>query len=110
MAPEINEKKAYKGESVDLFAAGIILFIMLSGSPPFSKACLQDPYYKLIAQKKFEQFWKAHERFKGANFFSQTFKDLINNVLCYKADERMKIDEIFARIRSGFVSLIPSVS
>jgi len=30
MAPEIHLGKPYKGEHVDLFAAGIILFIMLT--------------------------------------------------------------------------------
>jgi len=30
MAPEIHERKEYSGASVDLFAVGIILFIMLS--------------------------------------------------------------------------------
>lgn len=30
MAPEINMKRAYSGASVDLFASGIILFIMLT--------------------------------------------------------------------------------
>ena len=36
MAPEISEHKAYKGEIVDIFAACIILFIMISGTPPFA--------------------------------------------------------------------------
>lgn len=38
MAPEIHAKAPYIGSSVDLFASAIILFIMLSGTPPFSKA------------------------------------------------------------------------
>ena len=38
MAPEIQEEKPYKGEVVDIFAAMIILFIMVSGNPPFMEA------------------------------------------------------------------------
>lgn len=38
MAPELNLKKPYQGRSVDFFAAGIILFIMVTGHPPFSMA------------------------------------------------------------------------
>ena len=38
MAPEIHMRKAYAGVATDLFAAGIILFIMLTGHPPFSRA------------------------------------------------------------------------
>ena len=37
-APEINERKPYKGEEVDLFALGIVLFIIVAGTPPFTKA------------------------------------------------------------------------
>ena len=34
MAPEIPTKN-YEGERVDIFAAGVILFIMYAGNPPF---------------------------------------------------------------------------
>jgi len=34
MAPEIRTKN-YDGKKIDMFAAGIILFILYSGSPPF---------------------------------------------------------------------------
>ena len=38
MAPEIHLNLPYSGVAVDLFAAAIILFIMVSGTPPFAKA------------------------------------------------------------------------
>ena len=38
MAPEIHEEKPYQGAQVDLFALGIILFIMVAQSPPFNAA------------------------------------------------------------------------
>jgi serine/threonine protein kinase len=38
MAPEIHKRMPYTGENVDLFASGIVLFILYAGSPPFSKA------------------------------------------------------------------------
>jgi len=38
MAPEIHEKKSYDGERVDVFALGIILFIMIAQNPPFRVA------------------------------------------------------------------------
>lgn len=37
-APEILLNKPYEGEKVDIFAAAVILFIMVSGHPPFSQA------------------------------------------------------------------------
>lgn len=75
MAPEIANKK-YEGKSVDIFASGVILFIMYAGNPPFEKATLNDPYYKLIKEKRFDIFWKAHARKRPVNFFSESFKDL----------------------------------
>ena len=38
MAPEIYMGQKYKGEAVDLFAAGVILFIMVSQRHPFKIA------------------------------------------------------------------------
>ena len=35
MAPELHYKRDYNGESVDLFALGVILFIMVTGRFPF---------------------------------------------------------------------------
>jgi BR serine/threonine kinase len=49
----------------DLFSTAVILFIMYSGTPPFSKADPKDPYYKLIINNKHETFWAAHQRYKS---------------------------------------------
>jgi serine/threonine protein kinase len=35
MAPELIENKEYDGKSVDIFAAGVALFVMLAGQYPF---------------------------------------------------------------------------
>jgi serine/threonine protein kinase len=81
MAPEIHEKQPYSGEAVDIFAAGIILFIMFAGSPPFSKAAMNDPYYKLLANKKHDTFWTFHAKHKkNPNFFPPDFKDLLTGI------------------------------
>ena len=46
MAPEIVEKQPYQGMQVDLFSAGVILYIMRTSSPPFVNAT--DKYYKIL--------------------------------------------------------------
>ena len=38
MAPQIHEQRVYKGVEVDLFAVGVILFILYAGHPPFCMA------------------------------------------------------------------------
>jgi len=47
MAPEIHMKASYyHGIPVDIFAAGIILFILVGGFPPFKRADVnQDAHY-----------------------------------------------------------------
>lgn len=35
MAPEIRERKTYNGKKVDVFSAGVILFILTQGIFPF---------------------------------------------------------------------------
>jgi serine/threonine protein kinase len=82
MAPEIA-LKSYDGRRTDIFAAGVILFIMYSGNPPFEKATLTDPYYKLIKEKRYDIFWNAHSRKRLPSFFTDSFKDLIQKMIAY---------------------------
>lgn len=79
---------------MDIFAAGVILFIMYAGSPPFEKATPNDPYYSLIVGKKFATFWKAHSRRKSPDFFSENFKDLFVRMCAFNPEERPSIENI----------------
>lgn len=83
MAPEIIAKQPYQGQVVDLFALGVILFIMRSGHPPFSQASEEDRYYQLLATNRSDLFWKAHSNSqrKGEGYYSEDFKDLITCML-----------------------------
>lgn len=49
MAPEILAGKEFEGPKADLFSAGVILFTMLTGHPPFQAASADDERYKMIA-------------------------------------------------------------
>jgi serine/threonine protein kinase len=64
MAPEIHAKRPYQGASVDLFAAAIILFIMFTQHPPFTRAEPNDPFYRLLCANRADLFWKAHSKNK----------------------------------------------
>ena len=57
MAPEIHLGKPYSGPSVDLFAAAIILFVIMTQRPPFSSANPSDPHYRLLAASRADIFW-----------------------------------------------------
>lgn len=93
MAPEILARRPYNGISVDLFAAGIILFIMMSQNPPFSRASPTDPYYSQIANAN-PKFWDVHSRNKPADCFSKDFRSLIQSMLALDPAQRLSIAEI----------------
>ena len=81
MAPEIFFKEPYQGHVVDLFALGIILFNLYSGRRPFNFAIINDSNYKLIATNRADLFWEYHSAKKPSGFYSDSFKDLITNML-----------------------------
>jgi len=81
MAPEILNKQPYQGQVVDLYAVGIILFILYAQHPPFTQASTQDSYYKLLATNRADLFWKMHASRHPEGFFTEHFKDLITSML-----------------------------
>ena len=98
MAPEIHLKQPYQGRSVDLFAAAIILFIMVSAHPPFSAAEPNDPFYRCIAASRADIFWRTHCKSKenGEKFFSEEFKDIVQAMLQLDPAHRPSIPEVLA--------------
>lgn len=66
MAPEIAERKEYKGSEVDIFAIGTILFnIVTNDQDPFNAATKEDENYKLITEKKFDEFFALFKTNEG---------------------------------------------
>lgn len=98
MAPEIHARRPYIGTSVDLFACAIILFIMVTQHPPFTRAEPNDPFYRLICANRADLFWKAHSKNKpnGADFFSEEFKNLITSMLQFDPAHRLSMAEVKA--------------
>lgn len=62
MAPEIVQQRPYDGAAVDTWAAGVVLFIMLCGNPPFQIAAQQDWWFRKCSRGNYLAFWRAHER------------------------------------------------
>ncbi len=94
MAPEIHAGMQYDGRSVDLFAAGVILFILYSGHPPFRAANAYDPLYKQLSSKNLTVFWNFHSKNKPPGFYSSDFKTLINGMLAYDTNERYNMEQL----------------
>ena len=51
MAPEIWRKEPYKGQAIDVFSCGVILFALVTGNAPFESSKETDPCYKYIMQQ-----------------------------------------------------------
>jgi serine/threonine protein kinase len=52
ISPEIlTSEGPFDGFAIDIWACGVILFIMLVGLPPWEFARPEDPRYKMVAQK-----------------------------------------------------------
>jgi len=89
-APEILARQKYN-ESVDIFSLGVILFICIAGFPPFQEAKSNDWWFDKLSKKKFDLFWKAHER---THKFSKNEKDLLLRMLAAKPAERISFEKI----------------
>jgi len=89
-APEILQRKKYDA-SVDIFSLGVILFICIAGFPPFQEAKQTDWWFDKLTKKKFDLFWKAHER---THQFSKESKDLLLRMLAANPSERITWEKI----------------
>ena len=90
VAPEILSEKGY-GIQVDIWAAGVIIYIMLCGFPPFrSENKKQTELFDLIEKGEFEfplPYW---------NDVSEVSKDLISKILVVNVKERYSALDILS--------------
>jgi serine/threonine protein kinase len=89
-APEILLKAKEYDKKIDIFAMGVVLFILLGGYPPFEHARDNDKWYQFIVHKKYKSFWKSHRNCG----LRQEETDLITRMICYDPDKRISIDKI----------------
>ena len=82
-APEMLEGKPYKGSTVDIWSAGVILYYMLCGCFPFEDSS-NEKLYKKICKGKFEI----------PKFLSKNAKDLISKILVVNIQRRINIKDI----------------
>ena len=106
MAPEIIMRQSYSGEKVDIFAAGVLLFIMVAQHPPFRKAAATDGLYKMFRNQN-EVYWKKVAVGKPPGTFSDDLKKLINRMLSFNSNDRPTIAEIKSLMWFNEVDLSP---
>jgi len=91
MAPEMPKGKGYDGAKADIWACGVILFIMLAGFPPFQKPSPSDWWFNKLSNNKHALFWQAHSR---SAYFSDQTKDFINKILNPDPEKRITIADM----------------
>jgi len=63
ISPEILQNaESFDGAAIDIWAAGIVLFIMLIGLPPFEWASSDDPRFRLICRGGLRQLVEQWQR------------------------------------------------
>ena len=112
-SPEIHNGQEYEGSSNDVFAAGIILFVLYTGSSPFNSSRNNDSYYSYIRNNDHQMFWKFHSKVKkdgSFNVFGDDFKNLVNSMLSFDPKKRPTLAQIKDSLWfNGFVPTIQAV-
>jgi len=94
MAPEILEHKGYNGADVDVWSAGVVLFIMMIGSPPFDVAARSDWWFNACSLNRYDRFWAAHLRSAAHMEKCVEAQDFLNKIFVPNPKRRMTIDEM----------------
>jgi serine/threonine protein kinase len=90
ISPEIlANSEPFDGFAVDIWAAGIVLFIMLVGLPPFELASRDDPRFRLICRGGLGQLVEHWQR-----PISQDAIDLLQNMLQEDPRDRLSLFQV----------------
>jgi len=86
VAPEVLSGREYN-EKVDIWSAGVILYVMLAGVPPF---------YGETPADTFEAVLRGNLRFPPKNFrsVSPEAKDLLRKMLCKDVSRRFSAEQV----------------
>ncbi|EOY17784.1 Calcium-dependent protein kinase family protein [Theobroma cacao] len=88
VAPEVINK--HYGPEADVWSAGVILYILLSGVPPF---------WAETTQAQFDATLKGHIDFESEPWpkISDSAKDLIRKMLCLRPSERLTAGAVLSK-------------
>ncbi|CAD8176830.1 unnamed protein product [Paramecium pentaurelia] len=95
MAPEITKNHEYNGNKADIFSAGVILFILYTGSPPFESTFANDSLFQYFENNRQNEFWIKQKRIyqKIPDLITDDFISLINGMLAPNPNQRFTLDQ-----------------
>lgn len=90
MSPEIlNSSPSFDGHAVDLWAVGVILFMMLTGLNPWAMARDTDAQFKYMSDGYLEQILTEWDM-----GLSHDAMDLLQKMLCKMPNDRLNIEQV----------------
>lgn len=88
-------RHVYDAEKVDVWAIGIVAFILLVGHPPFKDAASGDYYFRFVAAGNWDRFWLDHGKISpGARTIDRDARDFIEHALNLSVHRRPSVEEL----------------
>jgi serine/threonine-protein kinase HSL1 (negative regulator of Swe1 kinase) len=91
MCPELLAGQPFSGQKADVWSAGVVLFLLLTGMPPVKLASPSDPRFSMICEQqglsKLLGLWKLQDR------VDPQAQDLCQRMLLPQAD-RLTVYEV----------------
>lgn len=92
MSPELFASLPFYGHLSDVYAMGVVLFIMLTGVPPYQSPAIADQRFKLIYEG---QIGKLLTAWNMPNIMSRAARDLLSRMMC-PPEQRLNIQQVLA--------------
>lgn len=122
MSPQTFLKKNYNTKKNDIWALGVLLFILYTGKRPYSSEFANSEYtcewLTAIKEKNWKLFWESIEgSCKGQlnitlidenNKFNSNFKDLIQKMLCWDENKRANLYHVISHSFLNYNDVINS--
>jgi serine/threonine protein kinase len=92
MSPEIcNNTEPFDGHAVDLWAVGVILFLMLTGYPPWEKPVLTDERFRFMSNG-----YLVHMLTEWKTGLTPDAMDLLQRMFWIDPTDRLSLDQVCA--------------
>lgn len=98
-APEVKKGICEDLLAADIYSAGIVLFILLSGNPPYGEVSRGyelefDGFYRAMRRQN-NRFWEAHSKHRrDSEFYSKEFRQLFGRMMEEDPEKRATMAEI----------------
>ena len=84
----------------DIYAVGVILFMLATGYCPFKEASISDGHFRLLAMHRYKEFWGSHtpsgDQEDDFPVLSDDFKSLVTQMLAMQPFSRLEMVDIMS--------------